>query len=103
MGEAHPLDPTGGEGPLFAGGEAFVVEASRDFLVGVVGGEVAQPLNDGRGGALAGPWDLQLGDGVGLPAQAEMDRRLPPGQGHIFEQEAQQLLAVGGCGRLGMP
>ena len=84
-----------------AGVEAL--PADGDLFVGMGEGQFTNAVGHGGGRPLARTGNLKLSHRFGLPADTQVDGRFPPGQGNIFDQEAEQLLAVGVSGGFCLP
>ncbi len=85
---ADPLDPFLRKGKFLARGQSFLIEAVCDLFVGVYWSQFANALDHGGAGSLAWTENFQLSQGFCLPANADMDRGFPTGEGHVFNQEA---------------
>jgi len=79
--------------PARAGDEAFLVEAQRDLRIGLLRGEFPNALHNSGGGPakFTAPFrerNVHRREGVGLPADADVEGGVRPGERHIFDQKA---------------
>ena len=100
IGRADPRDFCRREGPSQAWSGACLVQESRYLAVRMMRGKAPDPGNNGGRGAAAitGPrraGKVQQGARFGLPTNRHRDGRGAFGQRHVFDQTAQQLLALG--------
>ena len=75
-----------------AGGQFLLIEGHGDLSIRMSSGQQANAINDGRGRTLAfstplGAGDVQFGQGVGLPTDAQVDQVSLAGQSDILDQE----------------
>jgi len=91
----HPLHSVLSEGQFFAGGQSLLIEGGCNVFIGMGGSQCTDALDHGWGCALDRPGNLKFSHSFALPADANVEGCFPSGQGDIFDQETEQLLAVG--------
>ncbi len=108
IGIAQPVDLTGGKRTALATQVAFIVKTRGNIDIREVLSELPDPLEClGRRSAndisRFGTFDLQRTARMSLPADVDPNSLFSLGQHHVFDQEAQDLFALGVGGGLRLP
>src|SRR5947209_5609967 len=108
VGRPDPIDLARGETASQSRTPPLLIELSCDLRRGVSGSQFTHPSHHLRVGAACighslGSSHQQVRQRLRLPPDTHVNSLLPFGEGHILDEIAQQLFALGLAGRRGIP